>query len=76
VVRLVAALVEERHDTVADELLHLAAELAGEQRRGDPPVRVEHCRRLFRRRALGEAGVADQVAEEDADVLVRLARRR
>ena len=75
-VGLVAAAVERGHDAVADELLHVAAELARDQRRGDAPVRIQHLGDLGRRRALGEGCEPDQVGEEDADVLAALTRRR
>jgi hypothetical protein len=39
-VRLVTSAVEGRHDAVTYELLHFAAELTGDQRCGDAPVRV------------------------------------
>jgi hypothetical protein len=74
-VRLVASAVEDGHHAVADELLQLAGEPAGDQRRGHAPVGVEHCRDLGRRRALREAGEPVEVAEEDADVLAALTRR-
>ena len=76
VVGLVAAGVERGDDRVADELLEVAAQLARDQRRGDAPVRVEHRRDLRRRSALGVRREADEVAEEHADLLLPLARRR
>jgi hypothetical protein len=45
-VRLVAAAVEDGGDSVADDLLHLAAELTHDQRGRDAPVGVEHFRHL------------------------------
>src|SRR5690242_2643729 len=75
-VRLVAAAVEDRDDAVADELLDHAAEPAGEQRGRGAPVRLQHAGCLDRRRARGEGRVTRQVAEEDADFLPALSRRR
>ena len=48
----------------------------GDQRRRNAPVRVEHGSDLGRRRALGEAREPHEVAEENADVLLTLPRRR
>ena len=49
VVGLIAPAVERGDDPVADELLDLAAEPTGEQRRRRAPVRIQHCRDLGRR---------------------------
>src|SRR4029079_19614895 len=72
----VAPAVEDREHAVADELLDLAAEPPGDQRRSDAPVRVEDGSELGRGRALGEAREPHEVTEENADVLVTLPRRR
>ena len=76
VVGLIAPAVERGDDPVADELLDLAAEPTGEQRRRRTPVRIQHRRDLGRRGPFGEAREAHEVAEEDADVLAALARGR
>src|SRR5580765_2259397 len=76
VVGLVAPAVEDRYDAVADELLHHAAEPTGQERGRRAPVRLQHDGCLDGCRARGEACVPDQVAEEHADVLVALSRRR
>src|SRR5262245_37389863 len=75
-IRLVAAPVEDGDDSVADELLHLAAEAPGQERRSHAPVCVEHRSSLARSPTLREAREADEVAEEHADLLAPLARSR
>jgi hypothetical protein len=72
----VVAAVEGRKHAVADELLQFAAELTRDERCGDSPVRLEHGRDLGRRRALGETCKADEVAEQDRDLLMTFACRR
>src|SRR5262249_58468341 len=76
VIGLVAATVERGHDAVADELLDLAAEAPREQRRSDAPVRIEHLCDDCGRRAVGERRESDEIAEENADVLLAVARAR
>ncbi len=49
VIGLIAPAVERGDDPVADELLDLAAEPTGEQRRRSAPVRIQHRRDLGRR---------------------------
>src|SRR5215831_3273957 len=75
VVALVAAAIEYRGDPVADELLHLAAELTHNQRRRDAPVSMQDLRHLGRRGAFREARKARQIAEEDTYHLTAFARR-
>jgi hypothetical protein len=74
-VRLIAPGVERRHDAVAHELLDVAAKTRDHGRCGTP-VRIER-RGCFRRReALGEGREADEVGEENADILMAFPRGR
>ena len=76
VIRLIASVVEHRHQRVTDELLDLAAEPPRDQRRGGAPVGVEHGRDLGRRRLFREGREVDEIGEEDADLLMPGAGRR
>ena len=65
VVGLVAALVEDGEDLVADELVHLGAVAVGEQRREPPEIGDEHRVHVGRVVRLRERREADEVGEED-----------
>ena len=77
VVGLVAPTVEDRYDAVADELLHHAAEPDGSAvwpRCANTPPARRHASTGVERAA--KPVYPTQVAEEHADVLVALSRRR
>ena len=70
VIRLVAALVEDGKDLVADELRDLAVELVPDEGSQPPEVGDQHRVHLGGRALFGERRETDEVGEQHADLLV------